>query len=335
MTKFGIGQAITRREDQRLLTGTGQYVDDTSAQRRDAPGAGALAPRARTHRVHRHAGRQGDARRHRRVHRGRSAGGRCRRLPHLCAGLMNAEGKPMTAPPYYPLAVGEVRFVGEAVAAVVAQTRLQAQDAAEQVAVEYEELPTVVTIEAATAKNAPQLWPDAPGNIAAQTEFGDKKATDAAFAKAKHVTKLSFYNQRLVPVSMEPRGSAAEFDQASGRITLLHQLPEPGRAAEDAGGRHPQGADGQGAGARGRCRRRLRHEDHALSRGRGVRLRRAQARTPGVLARHAQRRVPRRHAWPRPEQRGRAGVRRRRQDPGLPREHRRQRRAPTAAARAP
>ena len=60
------------------------------------------------------------------------------------AGLMNADGKPMAAPPYYPLAVDEVRFVGEAVAAVIAQTRLQAQDAAEQVTVEYEELPTVV-----------------------------------------------------------------------------------------------------------------------------------------------------------------------------------------------
>ena len=104
---------------------------------------------------------------------------------------------------------------------------LQAEDAAEQVTVEYEELPTVVTIEAATAKNAPQIWPDAPGNIAAQTEFGDKKATDAAFAKAKHVTKLSFYNQRLVPVSMEPRGSAAEFDQASGRVTLFTSCQNP------------------------------------------------------------------------------------------------------------
>jgi carbon-monoxide dehydrogenase large subunit len=226
MTKFGIGQAITRREDQRLLTGTGQYVDDTSLG-------------GETHLVlvrspHAHA---------RIVSIDTQA---AKAMPGVVAvftgielradgigafptfaGLTNAEGKPMAAPPYYPLAVGEVRFVGEAVAAVVAQTRLQAQDAAEQVTVEYEELPTVVTIEAATAKNALQIWPDAPGNIAAQTEFGDKKATDAAFAKAKHVTKLSFYNQRLVPVSMEPRGSAAEFDQASGRITLFTSCQNP------------------------------------------------------------------------------------------------------------
>jgi carbon-monoxide dehydrogenase large subunit len=226
MTKFGIGQAITRREDQRLLTGTGQYVDDTSV-----PGE--------THLVlvrspHAHA---------RIVSIDTQA---AKAMPGVVAvftgaelkadgigffpigpGLVNAAGKPMTAPPYYSLAVDEVRFVGEAVAAVVAQTRMQAQDAAEQVMVEYAELPALVTIEAATAKNAPQIWPEAPGNIAAQTEFGDKKATDAAFAKAKHVTKISFYNQRLVPVSMEPRGSAAEFDKASGRVTLFTSCQNP------------------------------------------------------------------------------------------------------------
>ena len=128
-------------------------------------------------------------------------------------GLVNAAGKPMAAPPYYALAVDEVRFVGEAVAAVIAQTR-DAGPGRRRAGDRWstQELPTVVTIEAAMATNAPQLWPDAPGNIAAQTEFGDKKATDAGFAKAKHVTRLSFYNQRLVPVSMEPRGSIGEFD---------------------------------------------------------------------------------------------------------------------------
>ena len=108
-----------------------------------------------------------------------------------------------------------------------AKNRDQAEDAAEQVMVEYKELPAVVTIEAATAKGAPLLWPDAPGNIAAQTEFGKKDLCDAAFAKAKHVTKLSLYNQRLVPVSMEPRGSIAEFDAGSGRVTLRTSCQNP------------------------------------------------------------------------------------------------------------
>ncbi len=226
MTKFGIDQAVTRREDQRLITGTGQYVDDTSQS-------------GETHLVlvrspHAHARIVSVDTRAAKAMPGVLAvfSGADLKADGVgafptFAGLVNAEGKPMSAPPYYPLAVGEARFVGEAVAAVVAQTRLQALDAAEQVAVEYEELPAVVTIEAAAASAATQVWPDAPGNIAAVTEFGKKDETDAAFAKAKHVTKLSFYNQRLVPVSMEPRGSAAELDAANGRITLSTSCQNP------------------------------------------------------------------------------------------------------------
>jgi carbon-monoxide dehydrogenase large subunit len=226
MTRFGIGQAVTRREDQRLLTGTGRYVDDAAL-----PGE--------THMVlvrspHAHAkvvavdtaaarGMPGV------VAVLTGADLRADGVGHfpLMPDLVNAAGKPMSAPPYYPLAVGEVRFVGEAVAAVIAATRAQAEDAAEQVAVEYEELPAVVTIEAAVAPGALQVWPDAPGNVAAQTEFGNKAATDAAFAEAAHVTRLAFYNQRLVPVSMEPRGSVAEYDAGSGRITLTTSCQNP------------------------------------------------------------------------------------------------------------
>jgi carbon-monoxide dehydrogenase large subunit len=226
MTKFGIGQAITRREDQRLLTGTGQYVDDTSVAGETylvlvrSPHAHARIVSIDTQAAKAMPGVEA-------VLTGADLKADGIGFFPIGPGLVNAAGKPMAAPPYYPLAVDEARFVGEAVAAVIAQTRMQAQDAAEQVMVEYAELPALVTIEAATAKNAPQIWPDAPGNIAARTEFGDKEATDAAFAKAKHVTKLSFYNQRLVPVSMEPRGSAAEFDQASGRITLFTSCQNP------------------------------------------------------------------------------------------------------------
>lgn len=226
MTKFGIGQAITRREDQRLLTGAGQYVDDVSLSG-EVHLVLVRSPYAHARIV------SIDAK-------------AAKAMPGVLAvfsgtdlqadgigafptfvGLVNAEGKPMSAPPYTPLAVGEARFVGEAVAAVIAQTRLQAQDAAEKVAVEYQELPAIVTIEAATAKGAPLLWPEAPGNIAARTEFGDKAATEAAFAMAKHVTEIEFYNQRLVPVAMEPRGSLAEFDPASGRVTLVTSCQNP------------------------------------------------------------------------------------------------------------
>jgi carbon-monoxide dehydrogenase large subunit len=226
MTRFGIGQAITRREDQRLLTGTGKYVDDTPLPNQ-AHVVFVRSPHA-----------------HARIVSIDTSGAKA--APGVLAvitgadlvadgigffpispGLNNAAGKPMSAPPMYPLAVGEARFVGEAVAAVVAESRLAAQDAAEQVMVEYEELPVLVTIEQAAASGARQLWADAPGNVAAQTEFGSKEKTDAGFAQAKHIAKVSFYNQRLVPVSMEPRGSQAQFDQASGRFTLYTSCQNP------------------------------------------------------------------------------------------------------------
>ena len=115
------------------------------------------------------------------------------------AGLKRVDGKDMCGPPHDVLAIDTARYVGEPVAAVFAKTRDQAEDAAEQVVVEYKELPAVVTIEAATAKGAPVLWADAPGNIAAQTEFGKKDLCDAAFAKAKHVTKPVSYTHLTLP----------------------------------------------------------------------------------------------------------------------------------------
>jgi len=226
MAKYGIGQAMVRREDQRLLYGAGQYIDDLSL-----PGEVFVAFVRSPHAHARIVSIDTQA---------------ARAMPGVVAvltgadlkadgigalpdgeGLKRADGKPMCGPPHHVLAVDAARFVGESVTAVVAQSRSQAEDAAEQVLVEYEELPAVVTIEAATAPGAPQLWPDAPGNIAAQTRFGKKDACDAAFSKAKHITRLALYNQRLVPVSMEPRGSIAEFDAGTGRVTLRTSCQNP------------------------------------------------------------------------------------------------------------
>ena len=138
------------------------------------------------------------------------------------AGLKRADGQThVPGAPHHALAVESRAIVGEPVAAVFAQTRDQAEDAVEQVMVEYKELPAVVTIEAATAKGAPLLWPDAPGNVAAQTEFGRERPVRCRLrqGQARHQVVL-LYNQRLIPVSMEPRGSVAEFDAAAGRVTL-------------------------------------------------------------------------------------------------------------------
>jgi aerobic carbon-monoxide dehydrogenase large subunit len=226
MAKFGIGQAMTRREDQRLLFGAGQYVDDVAVAN-EVFVAFVRSPHAHARIVSIDAGS-------------------AKKMPGVVAvltgadlkadgigplpdgeGLKRADGKSMCGAPHDALAIDTARYVGEPVAAVFAGSRDQAEDAAEQVMVEYKELSAVVTIEAATAKGAPLLWPDAPGNIAAQMEFGKKDLCDAAFAKAKHVTKLSLTNQRLVPVSMEPRGSIAEFDAGSGRVTLRTSCQNP------------------------------------------------------------------------------------------------------------
>jgi len=226
MTKFGIGQALKRREDQRLITGTGQYIDDLTLPN-EVHMALVRSPHPHARIVAIDASSAKASPGVIAVLTGAEMAKDGIGAFPLGPGLADADGKPKGAPPYYPLAVGHVRFVGEAVAAVIAATRAQAEDAVEKVSVEYEELPAVTTIEAALAKGAPQIWHEAPGNVAAQMQWGKPDACAAAFAKAKHVTRLSLYNQRLIPVTMEPRGSVAEFDKASGRITLHTSCQNP------------------------------------------------------------------------------------------------------------
>ena len=110
--------------------------------------------------------------------------------------------------------------MGEAVVALVAETAEQAKDALEAVMVEYDEQPVVTELQEATAPGAPLVWPAATGNIAAQMKHGDPAATDAGFAKAAHVVSLDLVNQRLVPVTMEPRGALCVYDKETDRLTL-------------------------------------------------------------------------------------------------------------------
>jgi aerobic carbon-monoxide dehydrogenase large subunit len=141
--------------------------------------------------------------------------------------LKNALGKPMSTPPYFPLATDSVRFVGQPVAAVVAESRTAAEAAAALVIVDFEPLPAVASLEAALAAGAPQLWPDAPGNVAAVSKFGDPTACDSAFAGAHQLTKLTLMNQRLAPVTIEPRAGRAYVDAATGRLTLQATSQNP------------------------------------------------------------------------------------------------------------
>ncbi|MBP0573621.1 xanthine dehydrogenase family protein molybdopterin-binding subunit, partial [Mycobacterium tuberculosis] len=110
---------------------------------------------------------------------------------------------------------------------VIAETKNQARDAAEAVAVDYDELPAAVDIAAALAPTAPQLHPEAPGNIVFDWTLGDEAATNAALGSAQHVVKLDLTNNRLVPNAMEPRAAAAQYDEAEDHLTLWTTSQNP------------------------------------------------------------------------------------------------------------
>lgn len=217
--RFGSGQAVRRIEDKALLAGQGQFTDDF------APAGTAHMAFLRSPHAHaRLVSVNADA---------------ARAMPGVVAILTGADlvaagvkpllvalpfkrpdGTPLTAPPRDILATGQVRFVGEPIAAIIAETLAQARDAAEAIEVEYAELPAVIGPSRAAADGAPLVWEGAPGNIVAESRYGDAAAAEAAFASAAHVVALDIENQRLAPASMEPRVALGEYDAATGRITL-------------------------------------------------------------------------------------------------------------------
>ncbi|MDH3320614.1 MAG: molybdopterin-dependent oxidoreductase, partial [Betaproteobacteria bacterium] len=134
--------------------------------------------------------------------------------------LPGRDGKPMFATAMPALAHERVRYVGEPVALVVAQSLPQALDAADAVQVDYEELPAVSHVERALAPGAPILYPAAPGNLALDWEHGDAAAVDAAFKSAAHKVAVRLEDTRVAPSALEPRAATAAFDAKSGRYTL-------------------------------------------------------------------------------------------------------------------
>jgi carbon-monoxide dehydrogenase large subunit len=130
------------------------------------------------------------------------------------------DGAPAPEAEQFPLARDRVRYPGEAVAFVVAETPAHAQDAAELVTVEYRPLPAVVDLEQALAPDAPRLWDDVSGNVSFDWEHGDAEAVETALARAAHVARVTVANNRIAVAFMEPRGALAEFDTATGRWTL-------------------------------------------------------------------------------------------------------------------
>ena len=213
--KFGLGQPLRRKEDARFLTGRGQYVDDIAV-----PGAcRALVLRspvahARLARIDVEAARAAPG--VVAVYTGADVAGRLAPLPNEFA-LQQVDGSPAAGAVHPHLALDTVRFVGQPVAFVVAETLEQARDAAELIEVDYDELPVVTTPDAALAAGAPQLHAEAPGNVAYTWSMGDTAAVDAAFKAAAHVARVKVRSQRLIVASMETRAITARFDAGTDR----------------------------------------------------------------------------------------------------------------------
>ncbi|MBI5721933.1 MAG: xanthine dehydrogenase family protein [Burkholderiales bacterium] len=222
--RFGSGRAVRRVEDPVLVQGQGRFADDVSL-----PGQTWLAF-LRSDRAHaRIVGIDTAAAQALpgvvKVFTGadlKAAGVQPIELP---PAFKRPDGQVASAPPKQPLAVDVVRFVGEPVAAVVAESREAARAAVAAIMVDYEELPVVASLAAALAPGAPEVWPEAPGNVLAEARYGDAAATEAAFGKAAHRVSLELDNQRLAPSPMEPRSVLAYMENDRLTMRLSSQMP--------------------------------------------------------------------------------------------------------------
>ncbi|VTU32457.1 xanthine dehydrogenase family protein molybdopterin-binding subunit [Variovorax sp. RA8] len=214
-----IGEALRRKEDYRFLTGAGQYTDDVNLANQShavflrSPHAHAAIKSIDTTAASKMPGVVG-------IFSGKDIDGKMGGLP--CGWLINnPDGTPMKEPPHPILAIGKVRYVGDHVAMVVADTVEQAKDAAEAIEVDYEVLPALVSVaDAAKKAGGVTLHDAAPDNQCYKWALGDKAQVDAAFAKAAHVTKLDLVNNRLVPNPMEPRVAIGSYNRANDEYTL-------------------------------------------------------------------------------------------------------------------
>src|SRR6266851_4639591 len=223
----GIGMPVLRKEDSRLLTGSGRFSDDVNL-----PGQ-AYAAMVRS--PHAHARIAGiDAA------QALAAPGvlavltgadfladGLKSIPHRPFSLSppdirlaNRDGSEIFIAPHYPLPADKARFVGEALAMVVAESVQAAKDAAELVRMDYEPLPAATGAEAATHTGAPCVWDQRESNVCIDADVGDPVATDAAFARAAHVVRLETRVQRVTGAPMEPRAAVGAYDAAAGRTTL-------------------------------------------------------------------------------------------------------------------
>ena len=219
-----IGGSARRKEDYRFLTGAGQYTDDINPPNHvhayflRSPHAHAKMRKVDTTKAKAAPGVVA-------IFTGDDLTG-VNGLP--CGWLITGtDGKPMNEPPHPVLAQGKVRYVGDAVVLVIAETTDQAKDAAEIIAIDYDVLPSVVNGVDALKPGAPQIHDGAPGNKCYTWALGDKAAADAAFAKAAHVSKLDIVNNRLIPNAIEPRAAVASYSRSDDSYTLYVSNQNP------------------------------------------------------------------------------------------------------------
>ena len=221
-----IGQSVKRTEDRRFLTGKGSYVDDMVFE------GMTFATIVRSHLAHAKILSVDTA--------------ACETAPGVVAvftgkDIVAAEiggvpcgwqvdfknGDTMKEPPHPLLVADKVRFMGDAVAIVIAETAAQAKDAAELINVDYQELEAVVEGPQAIAEGAPLVHDDVPNNTCYDWELGDQEAADKAMESAHHVTTLEFVNQRIIPNAIEPRAAIAKYEEATDKYTLYTTSQNP------------------------------------------------------------------------------------------------------------
>src|SRR6478752_7729367 len=232
LQKYGVGQPVRRKEDDTLVRGKGKYTDDFTLPGQAycwmvrsphahgiIKGIDTVAAKAMPGVLGVWTGKELEA-----------AGYN----PFTCGlPLKSRDGSPLLQTNRAALPTDKVRFVGDPVAFVVAETLAQARDAAEAVELDIEPLPAVTDAAEATKPGAPLLYDHIPNNVALDYHYGDTAKIDAAFAAAAHVTRLDIVNTRVAVVSMEPRVALAAYDKASERFTL--QVPTQGVAGNKAG----------------------------------------------------------------------------------------------------
>jgi aerobic carbon-monoxide dehydrogenase large subunit len=217
-TKFGVGQSVKRVEDVRLVSGRGNYASD-AVDKAELKAVFLRSPYG-------HAKFRIDD-----IEAARAAPGV--RAVYVASDFSDLGGLPCLAPvpnadkskktplkPYPVMASDEAHHVGDIVAMVVADTTLEARDAAELISVNWEELPAAIDTEEAVRPGAPLVFAGAPGNIAYDNHIGDKQECDKAFAGAAHTVRIKILNSRVVANYMEPRSAVGEYNATTGRFTL-------------------------------------------------------------------------------------------------------------------